>query len=146
MRENRTPVHKRVQPNCFGFIIIEAAISARAVHRISTCQSLLLRTPRKEFLEDLVTGNESWIHCDSNAHCAVRLPRGGEPPTQAKSNMHLKKVPLCRFWDLEGMLFYEYLPQGHSITTVVFTPFSSRNSRKLIGESSPEDRQCTSFM
>lgn len=88
--------------------------------RITICQSLLLRPHRKEFLEDLVTGDESWILYDSNAHRAVWLHRGEDPPTQPRSDLHPKKVLLCCFWDSRGMLYYELLPQGHTVTGIVY--------------------------
>ncbi|KAK6764704.1 hypothetical protein RB195_024871 [Necator americanus] len=48
--------------------------------RVSISQALLLRPHPKEFLEDLTTGDESWVLYESNA----QLPRGEDPPTQAK--------------------------------------------------------------
>lgn len=87
--------------------------------RVSICQSLLLRSHRKEFLEDLITGDESWILHDSNAHRAVWLPRGEDPPTQARSDLHPRKFLLCCFWDSRGMLYFELLPQGCTVTGIV---------------------------
>ncbi|EYC37441.1 hypothetical protein Y032_0791g2369 [Ancylostoma ceylanicum] len=87
---------------------------------VSICQSLLLRPQRKEFLEDLIIGDESWILFDSNAHRAVWLPRGGDPPTQAKTDLHSKKSLLCCFWDSRGILYNELLPQEHIVTGNVY--------------------------
>ncbi|EYC01128.1 hypothetical protein Y032_0110g180 [Ancylostoma ceylanicum] len=87
----------------------------------SICQFLLLRPKRKVFLEDLITGDENWVHYDSNAHRAFWLPRGEDPPTQAKSDIHYKKCRLCCFWDSRGMLYYELLPQGHTVTGTVYS-------------------------
>ncbi|KAK6744129.1 hypothetical protein RB195_011064 [Necator americanus] len=42
--------------------------------RVSICY--LSFFARKEFLENFITGNESWVLYDSNAHRAVWLPRG----------------------------------------------------------------------
>lgn len=39
----------------------------------------------------------------SNAHRVVRLPQGEKPSTQAKTNVHLKKVLLHYFWDSKRM-------------------------------------------
>ena len=39
--------------------------------RLTICQSLLLRSHRKEFLEDIVTGDESWVLYESNTRRAV---------------------------------------------------------------------------
>lgn len=68
--------------------------------RISICQSPLLRSLRKEFLEDPVTINKSCVLHDSNAHCVFWIPREGQ---QARSNMYLSKQgPTCT----SGRLFY----------------------------------------
>ena len=88
--------------------------------RISICQSLLLRPQRKEFLRDLITGDESWVLYDSNTRRALWLPQGEDPPTQAKSDLHPKKCLLCCFWDSRGMLYHELLPQGHTVTGSVY--------------------------
>ncbi|EYB81541.1 hypothetical protein Y032_0380g343 [Ancylostoma ceylanicum] len=91
-----------------------------AFTRVSICQSLLFRPQRKEFLEDLITGDESWVVYDSNAHLAVWLSRGENQPKQAKSDLHSKKCLLCCFWDSRGMVYYELIPQGHTITGTVY--------------------------
>ena len=57
----------------------------KKVH-VNICQSLLLHLHRKEFLENLVTGGESWILYDNDARHAIWLPRDAEPPTQSKPN------------------------------------------------------------
>lgn len=104
--------------------------------RICTRPSLL-RSPRKKFLEDLVTGDKSRDLYDSNAHRTVWLPRE-ELPSQAKSNMHLKTALLCCFWGSKGMLY--------SGTSLSFALPSSRNSRKLFGKRGRDELQCTLFM
>ena len=57
----------------------------KKVH-VNICQSLPLRLHRKEFLKNLVTGDESWILYDNDARHAIWLPRDAEPPTQSKPN------------------------------------------------------------
>ena len=68
----------------------------------------------------MVTGDESWVLYDSNLRRAMWLPRGEDPPTQPRSNLHSKKVLLCCFWDSKGMLHHELLPQGHTVTATVY--------------------------
>ncbi|KHJ81033.1 hypothetical protein OESDEN_19285 [Oesophagostomum dentatum] len=46
---------------------------------------------RKKILEDLVTGDESWILYDNSARHAVWLPRDAETPTQPKPDQHSRK-------------------------------------------------------
>uniref|UniRef100_A0A8R1IQD9 Histone-lysine N-methyltransferase SETMAR n=1 Tax=Caenorhabditis japonica TaxID=281687 RepID=A0A8R1IQD9_CAEJA len=48
--------------------------------RVTACQSLLLTPQKKEFLADLVTGDESWILYYNNTQRAVWIPCGEERP------------------------------------------------------------------
>ncbi|VDP11215.1 unnamed protein product [Heligmosomoides polygyrus] len=57
---------------------------------------------------------------NSNALRSVWPPQREGPPTQGKSNVHLKKDPLDCFWDSEEMLHCELLPQTHTVTAVVY--------------------------
>ena len=88
---------------------------------MSICQSLLLRPHRREFLEDLVTGDESWILYENDTRHAVWLPRGDELPTQPKPNTRSRKVMLCIWWDLVGALYFELLLTGSTITALTYT-------------------------
>ncbi|EYB94619.1 hypothetical protein Y032_0169g216 [Ancylostoma ceylanicum] len=100
------------------------------------CQSLLLGPGRKDFLEDLIIGDESWVLNYSNAHRAMWLSPGEDPPTQAKSDLHPKKCLLCCFWDLREMLYYELLPQGHIATGTVYAN-QLQNVAKAVRERRP---------
>uniref|UniRef100_A0A8R1ILV5 Uncharacterized protein n=1 Tax=Caenorhabditis japonica TaxID=281687 RepID=A0A8R1ILV5_CAEJA len=67
--------------------------------RVTVCQSLLLTPQKKEFLADLVTGDESWILYYNNTQRAVWIPCGEERPVQPKASFHEKKSLLSCFWD-----------------------------------------------
>lgn len=104
--------------------------------RLTICQSLLLRSHRKEFLEDIVTGDESWVLYESNTRRAVWIPRGEEPPTQPKPNLHPQKILLCCFWDSRGMLYYELLGRGKTVTASVYAT-QLQKLATAIGEKRP---------
>ena len=87
--------------------------------RVSVCQSLLLQ-PRKELLESLVTGDESWILYKNEKRMAYWLPREEDPPAQPKPETHGRKVLLCCWWDSRGMVHHELLTQGHTVTSAVY--------------------------
>jgi len=88
--------------------------------RVTICQSLFLRPHRKEFLEDLVTGDESWVLYENVTRCAIWIPRGEEPPTMPKADLHSRKVLLCCWWDAKGMLYFELLPQGRTVGALTY--------------------------
>ena len=89
--------------------------------RTTICQSNLLRPNRKDFLQDLVTGDESWILYNNNTRHAVWIQRGEEPPTQPKADLHPTKILLCCFWDARGMLYFDLLPQGKTVNATLYS-------------------------
>lgn len=88
--------------------------------RINICESLLFQPHRKDFLEDLVTGDESWVVYNNDARQAVWLPCGAEPPTQPKPDRHQRKHLLSVWWDAKGVIYYELLPAGKTITASIY--------------------------
>uniref|UniRef100_A0A8R1HXC9 Uncharacterized protein n=1 Tax=Caenorhabditis japonica TaxID=281687 RepID=A0A8R1HXC9_CAEJA len=65
--------------------------------RVTICQSLLLTPYRKEFLADLVNGDESWVLYNSITHRAVWIARGEESPVKSKPDLHEKKCTATIF-------------------------------------------------
>uniref|UniRef100_A0A8R1E168 Uncharacterized protein n=1 Tax=Caenorhabditis japonica TaxID=281687 RepID=A0A8R1E168_CAEJA len=85
--------------------------------RVTACQFLLLTLQRKEFLADLVTGDESCVVYNNDTQRAVWIPSGEEP----KANLHEKKCVLSCFWDAKGMLYYELLLQGRTVNATTYS-------------------------
>uniref|UniRef100_A0A8R1E2Y0 Uncharacterized protein n=1 Tax=Caenorhabditis japonica TaxID=281687 RepID=A0A8R1E2Y0_CAEJA len=77
------------KPSAIIFTISVTDECWRDEARVTACQSLLLTPERKEFLEDLVTEDESWVLYNNDTHRAVWIPRGEEPPVQPKANLSL---------------------------------------------------------
>uniref|UniRef100_A0A8R1E651 Mos1 transposase HTH domain-containing protein n=1 Tax=Caenorhabditis japonica TaxID=281687 RepID=A0A8R1E651_CAEJA len=100
--------------------------------RVTACQSLLLTPQRKEFLADLVTGDESWVLYNNDTQRAVRIPRGHEPPVQPKANLHEKKCLLLCFYDAKSMLYYELLPQGRTVNATIIEKRPRRSAVHLL--------------
>lgn len=92
----------------------------RAV-RLGICQSLLLRPHRQDFLKDIITCDESWIHYETNTRHSYWLPRGENPPAQPKPNEHGCKLMLCVFWDWQGMIFWELLEPNQTVNANLYT-------------------------
>lgn len=88
--------------------------------RVSICQSLLLRLEQENFLANLVTGDESWVLYKNVTRTAHWLPYGEEPPVQPRPETHGRKVLLCCWWDAQGMLYWELLEEGQTVTAQVY--------------------------
>uniref|UniRef100_A0A8R1HZE0 Histone-lysine N-methyltransferase n=1 Tax=Caenorhabditis japonica TaxID=281687 RepID=A0A8R1HZE0_CAEJA len=89
--------------------------------RATACQSLLLTSQKKEFLADLVTGDEIWVLYNNDTQRADWISRGEEPPVQPKANLHEKKCLLFCFWEAKGMLYYELLPQRRTVNATTYS-------------------------
>lgn len=77
--------------------------------RYETAISLLTRFKQKDFLHKIITYDEKWVlyHNPKRIKSSVHSE---EPSTfTVKSNIHTKKVLLCIWWDVKGVVYYELL-------------------------------------
>lgn len=89
------------------------------VDRFVAARELLGRYEREgdRFLERIVTGDEKWI-LYNNVLRKKTWRRSRQPPrTQSKGGLKPAKIQLCLWWDAKGVLYYELLPEGESITS-----------------------------
>lgn len=98
------------------------------IERISICNSLLKRPHLNEFLKRLVTGDEKWILYDNVVKKKSWCGPGETPETVAKAGLYPKKVMLSIWWDWQGVLYYELLPQNQTIDSTKY--FSLLNKLK----------------
>ena len=83
--------------------------------RLVMSESLLQRYKRKSFLHRIVTGDEKWIYFDN----PKRKKSWCQPSTSTpKRNIHGFKVMLCIWWDQKGIVYYELLKPGETITAI----------------------------
>uniref|UniRef100_A0A0K2UG07 Histonelysine Nmethyltransferase SETMARlike [Ceratitis capitata] n=1 Tax=Lepeophtheirus salmonis TaxID=72036 RepID=A0A0K2UG07_LEPSM len=68
--------------------------------RITICESLLNRNKIDPFLKRIIIGDEKWI-----------------PLVDVKRQ---RKVLLCVWWDWQGMIYYELLPDGQTINSALY--------------------------
>jgi [histone H3]-lysine36 N-dimethyltransferase SETMAR len=84
--------------------------------RRTTCELLLERQQRKSFMHRIITGDEKWIYFDNPKRKHSWTDPGKTPKLISKANIHGKKVLLCIWWDQKGILYYELLKPGQTVT------------------------------
>lgn len=92
-------------------------LKERDIERRKTiCELLLQRQQRKGFLHRIITGDEKWIRYDNPKRKPAWVKPGEPGPSTPKPNIHGSKVMLCIWWDQRGVVYYELLKQGETIT------------------------------
>lgn len=99
--------------------------------RFFTCEQLLKRQKRKGFLHRIVTGDEKWVHYDNPKRKRSWGYRGHASTSTAKPNIHGSKIMLCIWWDQLGVVYYELLQPGETITGARYRTQLMRLSRAL---------------
>lgn len=88
--------------------------------RLCMSEMLLERNKKKSFLHRIVTGDEKWIHYDNPKRKKSYGPPGHRPSSTSKPNIHCDKVMLCIWWDQKGVIYYELLNPGETVTGDVY--------------------------
>jgi len=86
--------------------------------RFFTCEQLIQRQQRKNFLHRIVTGDEKWIFYDnSKKKKYYTKPSQSLPSTSTpRPNIHGSKIMLCIWWNQKSFVYYELLKSSDSIT------------------------------
>lgn len=99
--------------------------------RFLISQLLLERQRRKGFLHRIVTGDEKWVLYDNPKHQKSWGLPGHASTSTPRPNIHGMKLLLCIWWDQLGVVYYELLKPGETITGERYRTQLMRLSRAL---------------
>jgi histone-lysine N-methyltransferase SETMAR len=85
--------------------------------RASIFASLRFRQKHAPFLERIVTGDEKWV-------CY--------PKPDVKPDLHPKKIMLCIWWDMSGVIYFELLDINQTVTADVYSQQLQRLNEVLL--------------
>lgn len=90
--------------------------------RVVDCKKLLAiyNKDSEDFFTQIVTGDESWFHYyepESKEQSKQWKHPDSPPPKKAKAQQSAGKRMATVFWDCEGILLIEWLPEGKAINS-----------------------------
>ena len=95
-------------------------LKPRDVERRFFTREQLIQRQRKGFLHRIVTGDEKWIFYDNPKKKKYYAKPGQSLPSTLTSisrpNIHGSIIMLCIWWNQKGLIYYELLKLGDSIT------------------------------
>jgi [histone H3]-lysine36 N-dimethyltransferase SETMAR len=86
-------------------------------NRKTTCEMLLARYKKKSFLHRIITGDEKWIYFKNPKRKKSYVRRGQPAKSTARPDRFGKKALLCIFWDQRGVIWYDLLKPGQTVTS-----------------------------
>lgn len=91
----------------------------RARVRITT--ELLKRFEGEQLsLDDIVTGDETWILYNNVVRHHRWVDKGSTPAPTPKPGLYPNKVQLCVWWSVRGVLHWELRPRGETVNSAVY--------------------------
>ena len=100
--------------------------------RKSKCELLIEKNEKQPFLRYLVTSDEKWILFDNVKNNRRWLRPTDQNRQVAKPKLTPKKVMLCVWWDCQGVIHWELLNNGQTVTAEVYIQQLTRVQEQLI--------------
>ena len=100
-------------------------------NRIMICSSLLFRHNECPFLERIVTSDEKWVCYENPERGFQWIDPGQTPLPTAKPGLHPKKAMLCIWWDYQGVIWFDVLEMGQTVTADLYCRQLDRLSAEL---------------
>jgi len=97
-----------------------------------TCETLLQRHERKSFLHRIVTGDEKWIYFENPKRKKLWLSPGEAAPSTPKQDRFGKKSMLYVWWDQSGIVHYELLKPGETVSAQRYCQQITNLNRALV--------------
>ncbi|XP_066907319.1 histone-lysine N-methyltransferase SETMAR-like [Halyomorpha halys] len=104
---------------------------ANMLVRLTTASSLTSRLKVEPFLNRFITCDEKWVLYNNFRRSYQWLSADEKPKQFPKPDLHPKKVLLIVFWTAKGIVHFEILNQGQTITAEVYCNILDHCQSKL---------------
>lgn len=88
---------------------------AQAERRVDICRQLLENPQDVHFWRRVITGDEKWIFLHNPDRKKQWVPRGQEAQSVPRRDRFGEKVMLCVWWNIDGILHFEFVPDGRAV-------------------------------
>lgn len=102
--------------------------------RVDACMELMTSHRNYEWLKTLITGDEKWVLYVNYTHKRQWLEAGEVGVATPKNDLHPKKIMLSVWWGVKGIIHWELLPAGCTITADLYCQQLDRVAAKLQGK------------
>lgn len=103
----------------------------QAKRRVEICEELLDNPHSDQFWKRIVTSDEKWIHLINHNRQKRWVLYDQAPPPVPCQERFGKKVMLCVWWNFQGIIHYEFVPNGRAIDAVLYCEQVERVYDKL---------------
>ena len=92
-----------------------------AKKRIKICQKLLQNPSDQRFFKRIVTCDEKWVYFRNISNGTQWIDCGSTALPVVRRERFEKKVLLCVWWNFEGIVYFELVPDGRTINTELYS-------------------------
>lgn len=102
--------------------------------RVDVCMQLLTFRRNYEWLCNLITGDEKWVTYVNHTRKRQWLGVGEKGVPMPKLDLHPKKIMLCVWWHIRGIIHWELIPPDTTITADIYCTQLDRVAEKIKGK------------
>lgn len=100
--------------------------------RMDVAWSLLSYGRTTAWLDSIVTLDEKWVLYENKARKLQWVDAHEQPEPSPKAEPHPRKIMLCVWWSVHGVILFELLPPNTTVTAALYCEQLERVNQKLV--------------
>lgn len=94
--------------------------ASQAQTRVDICKKLLENPNDHRFYKRIITSDEKWIFLKNPTNRKQWVQQGQAAQAEVRQDRFGKKIMLCVWWNYEGILHFELVPEGRAINAELY--------------------------